>query len=435
MPEATQKKSQSTSAMVWLIAVLPTFDCIINQVNTAFGIEIGPVSLLQASRSCVLVVLLAALLRRTIENNARFTGFHICGAAGLAVIAMALSKEMIVTDHISVVSIGSYGQLSYWIILCMVAASVANRQRDARIMLYGLAIGALTTALSVFLGYFAGGFNPYADENVTASAGWFNTAKTITGVLLTGAVVILFLGRHTKGWISTALAGLCFIACIMTYARAGVASLLFILGWFSIWWILFGRGQRGVWVSKLLLVTILAGVGLPLLLNSESWKARWEDMQDGDKAGSGRAMFWRVAVNGYLSGNSAEHVFGRGYADMAEMLFHDYGDDIKHTHNDFLDMALVGGVVGLAWLVLLLSFLFIKTLSVSLSSYEGAAALAVLLIYLCHGQFTGQLFGTDSMAYYTIALVCLFRIAERRAPEVQSEINHALDLRTAVASC
>jgi O-antigen ligase len=108
-----------------------------------------------------------------------------------------------------------------------------------------------------------------------------------------------------------------------------------------------------------------------------------------------------------------------GYAAMADMLLDDYGDDIRHTHNDFLDALLVSGIVGVVWLLSWLGYLLLKTVSISLTSREGAAAAAVLIAYLCHAQFTGQLFGTDSMTYYVIALACFYQIAGTRDGKLQ----------------
>jgi O-antigen ligase len=112
---------------------------------------------------------------------------------------------------------------------------------------------------------------------------------------------------------------------------------------------------------------------------------------------------------------------------MAERLLQDYGDDIKHTHNDLLDSMMVGGLVGVLWFGLWISWLAAKTLSLPLSSAEGAAAVAILLIYLCHSQLTGQLFGTDSMASYVVTLACFYRIdslRRERIPVWRRGLNH-----------
>ena len=93
---------------------------------------------------------------------------------------------------------------------------------------------------------------------------------------------------------------------------------------------------------------------------------------------------------------------------MADMLLTEYGMDIRHTHNDLLDMLTVAGVFGAAWLLLLIGTLLRQVIRSSIMSSEGAAGMAILLTYVLHGQLTGQLWGTDAMAYYTVALACLY---------------------------
>ncbi|HEY4086004.1 MAG TPA: O-antigen ligase family protein [Bryobacteraceae bacterium] len=412
---------------VYLLAALPVCDCILNQVNTAFEFTLGPLSMLQAVRSALLVLLGAIALWRLSRDQVKLTGFHFCGFAGLAFLGIAISRELLVSGSVSMPSVGSYGQLAYWLVLGMVAASICETRRHAITILYGVAAGALASAASIELGSLVGGLNPYASDNVSASVGWFNTAKTITGVLLTGSVVLLYLGRKSRSWWPTLLACFCIAASVMTFARAGVVALIAAMIWFACWFLRFHGSRRKTWLSRMLLVALVAACCAPIFVHSASWQSRWEDIDDSSQAGSGRATFWRIALNAYASGQTAEQAFGFGYEGMAERLFQDYGDDIKHTHNDLLDSMMVGGLVGVLWFGLWISWLAAKTLSLPLSSPEGAAAVAVLLIYLCHSQFTGQLFGTDSMASYVVTLACLYRIdsfRRERVPVWQRTLNY-----------
>jgi O-antigen ligase len=141
--------------------------------------------------------------------------------------------------------------------------------------------------------------------------------------------------------------------------------------------------------------------------------ARWSDVGKFDKAGSGRATFWKVAVNAYVAEDLPQQTFGIGYKAMSEMLFRDYGDDIKHTHNDMLDLLLVGGFAGAIWLVSLVGAFAWRAVLASPRSTTGAAAVAIFLAYLCHSQLTGQIWGTDAMTYYTVSLTCLTRMTHQ----------------------
>jgi O-antigen ligase len=163
----------------------------------------------------------------------------------------------------------------------------------------------------------------------------------------------------------------------------------------------------------------------PLIVHPDTLFARWGDLQDSDKAGSGRATFWKVAADGYAHATPVQQTVGMGYSAMSEMLFIGYGDDIKHTHNDMLDMLLVGGVVGAAWLLLFISTLAWRVTRMSLATIEGGAGAAILLAYLFHSQLTGQIWGTDAMTYYSLSLTCLFAI-HRSNPGNIAEKNQKL---------
>jgi hypothetical protein len=112
---------------------------------------------------------------------------------------------------------------------------------------------------------------------------------------------------------------------------------------------------------------------------------------------------------------------GNGYNAMSESLFNGYGDDVKHTHNDTLDMLLVAGLLGASWLLTMLIYWARQIVRISFWSLEGAAAGAILLNYLCHSQLTGQLWGTDAMSYYIIALSA-FSVLGRKAVEARPRI-------------
>jgi O-antigen ligase len=294
----------------------------------------------------------------------------------------------------------------FWITVSL----LCQEPEQAEIILRGLAVGAIATATSVMLGFVFGGLNYYQDDAVNSSAGWFDTAKMITGVLVTGGLVLLYLGRKKSSWLYSLLASFCFLACVLTYARAGWVALAAVLLWLPVWAALFGRKSEWRSVKRFLVLALAAGLLVPAVVNTEKLFARWNDVQDADKAGSGRATFWKVAVNGYVDGTPAQQALGYGYSAMSDMLFLNYGADIKHTHNDMLDMMLVGGVPGACWLLFLIGTLGWRICRTSIRSVEGGAGVAILLVYLFHGQFTGQLWGTDAMSYYMLSLASLYTI-------------------------
>jgi O-antigen ligase len=256
-----------------------------------------------------------------------------------------------------------------------------------------------------------GAINYYQDDAVRSSAGWFDTAKYVTGVLVSGGVVLLYLGRKKAGWLSPLLACLCFVSCLITYARAGAVAMCVVFLWLSAWALFFGTPKKRIWLNRFLILIFAMLMIAPIVVHPDTLFARWSDLQDSDKAGSGRATFWKVAADGYVASTPVQQTIGMGYSSMSEMLFIGYGDDIKHTHNDMLDMLLVGGVVGAAWLLLFISNFAWRVARMSMNTIEGGAGAAILLAYLFHSQLTGQIWGTDAMTYYTLSLTSLFTIA------------------------
>jgi hypothetical protein len=389
------------------IAVIPSIDCICDQLNNALHLTLGPVSFLQALR-LVLLLAFIVICARTLWQDSSIAARIPLPAVGAAIIlGMAVSKELLVSGTLSMESLGAYGQMAYWVMLWTMVSLLCRKPAQAELLLRGLAVGACLTAISVVIGLLVGVGNFYKDDSVQSSAGWFDTAKMITGILVVGGVVILYLGRNTRSWIPSLVASLCFIACILTYARAGSAALVVVLLWLAFWRLFICRNGEGKWLNRFLVLVLAGCIVSPLVINMNTLLARWSDVDRSDKAGSGRATFWKIAVDAYTAEDLPQQTFGIGYKSMSEMLFRDYGDDIKHTHNDMLDLLLVGGFIGAVWLTSLVGVFAWTAFLPSPRSAAGAAAIAIVLGYLCHSQLTGQIWGTDAMTYYTMGLVCL----------------------------
>jgi O-antigen ligase len=392
------------------IAVIPSVDCICNQLNNALQIHLGPVSFLQAIRASLLLVFTVIVARTLWRNPSSAVRIPLPAIGAAIILGIIISKELLATGALSMESIGAYGQMAYWVMLWTTVSLLCWKPAQATLLLKGLAVGACLTAVSVIIGLFAGAGNYYKDDSVQASAGWFDTAKMITGILVAGGVITLYLGRNSRSWFPTLAAGLCFVACVLTYARAGSAALIVVLAWLVVWRLLIHRHGEEKWLNRFLILVFAACILAPAVVNMHALLARWSDVGSSDKAGSGRATFWKVAVNAYEAEDLPQQTFGIGYKAMSEMLFRDYGDDIKHTHNDMLDLLLVGGFAGAVWLVSLVGAFAWRALMPSPRSAAGAAAAAILLGYLCHSQLTGQIWGTDAMTYYTVGLTCLSRV-------------------------
>jgi hypothetical protein len=384
------------------LATLPAIDCVCDQLNNALKPGAGSLSILQLMRAVLLVIFVAIIVRELARDWASIARIPLSAVGALLVLGLAASKELIVTGSLSMNSIGAYGQLVYWAVLWAVVSLLCRRPEQREIILRGLAWGALLTAASVVLGLYFGTTNYYKDDMVNSSAGWFDTAKMITGPLVVGGIVILYLGRKSRSWWSCIGAGFCFAACMITYARAGSIALLAVMAWLTLWRTTIARGDAGRWLNRFLIVAACACLMVPVVVGSSTLLARWSDT-----GGSGRATFWKVALDSYNSEELPAQAMGVGYNSMSEMLFQNYGDDIKHTHNDMLDALLVAGFAGVVWLAGLIFSFTRQALLSPLSSAQGAAAIAIVLTYLCHSLLTGQIWGTDAMTYYVLGITCL----------------------------
>lgn len=414
----THERMETLRPLAWGVAALPLFDCIVDQVNNTFHPGVGSLSLLQMINGPLMLVFAAGLVWAFLREGASLRSIPVPVAGAFLMLAVASTAELVRTQSLSKDSIAPYGQMMYWVLLWSVAAVLCRRRGNADLILKGLALGALGTAVSVFLGLILGTKQYYDADGVKSSAGWFDTAKMITGILISGGVIVLYLGRDKRTLLYTLLAWFCFAACILTYARAGWVAAAVVLLWLGVWTALFGTHSRRRWLRWFLAVSLVIGVAAPAVVGVDKLTSRWSDFGQGEEAGSGRATFWKMAYHRYLEAPTSEQAVGRGYSAMSDMLFTDYGMDIRHTHNDLLDMLSVAGLCGAAWLLLLIGTMVRQVLRASLFSIEGAAGVAIVLTYVLHGMFTGQLWGIGPMMYYTVTLTCLGSNAREQAVHV-----------------
>lgn len=400
------------------LACIPTVDSILNQVSGTMHWMIGPVSLLQAFRGMLLFAFVVFVLWRIQRDPRALSSVPLPAMAALLLLGIIITKELVSTGSLASDAAVAYGQMAYWVLLWIVASLTCTQSRQAEMLLRGLALGAVVTAVSVILGLAYGSVNYYETDDVHSSAGWFNTAKMISATLVSGTIVILYLGRNKKSLLSASLALLCSIACFLTYARAGTVALCCAILWLLVWYLRSYRTHPWhslkFFLGMFTTLVLVAIVSIP----QQTLFSRWSDMSDSDQAGSGRASIWRVAVDSFADASTSAQLLGSGYNAMSETLLRGYGEDVKHTHNDTLDMLLVAGALGLIWLAFMVGTWISGIVRTSIWSPEGAAAGAILLNYLCHSQLTGQLWGTDSMTYYVIAILS-FSVLRKSVPKTE----------------
>lgn len=417
-----------------LLACIPSVDCIVNQLANGFQLHIGSVSILQGFRAILLLCFAVFVLSRITKRSDTILKIPPPAIGGFILLLLLVSRQWLISGSGGIEGYAAYAQIAYWLLLWTTVSLSCVEPAEAMLLLYGLACGAILTALSVVLGLAFGGLNFYEDDLVSSSAGWFNTAKAITGILVCGIAVILYLGcGRRRSWVYGILAAFCLAAAALTYARAGAIALLVVVLWLTLW-----RARTGSfvqwralkWFLGLVVVIVLAA---PMVIHPQMLFARWSDLSKGEDAGSGRIGLWHIAVDSYTAAPLSVQLLGSGFESMSDLLFRESGEDVKHTHNDAFDMLLIGGVAGIVWHM---SFFWLwgrRIARFSPWSLEGAALMAVFINYVCHSELTGQLWGTDVMNYYVTALTAFTVLASRsRAPsEARSTASFAAQKTTA----
>jgi len=403
---------------VVLLAMLPVIDPILNQINTAYGLVIGPLSLLQAMRGAVLIAAVwVAMTLPPSRGRLRRTVCHITIliGAGVAVIAM----NDIALSGLDMSTITAYAQIAYWLTIWYVGVATITDARSALIVAKSLVIGALITGASVYYGYITGSALSavYSGAGVEASSGWFVSGKGIAGSLVAGALLAAYLGYRRHPCASILLALFCMGASFLTYARSGLIAMCAALIWLSMWSVGTRFSTRSSWALRLVLASLCGAVFAAAVVGTADLETRWADLDDPEKAGSGRLLLWTAAARSFLNGSPIEQLLGRGFQGMLDMVYASLGV-VVHTHNDLLDMLVIGGVLGLIVLGLIFTGIAVQIRSARRASPEFAVAVAILLVLSCQAFFTGQLFLPDVMTFYLLAITSVLACArqpDRRA--------------------
>ena len=146
-------------------------------------------------------------------------------------------------------------------------------------------------------------------------------------------------------------------------------------------------------VLLLIFAIISLVIALPFISNSiENFILRADvDSNRGD-IGSGRSIFWSLAINSFFSGNPFNMLLGHGYFAINDMLEQKYGLAIG-AHNGFIDHLYTFGIVGLLlyvsiYFVLYKQYVLLKN---SKSDYSSIVLIMLLMLILrsatSHGWF------------------------------------------------
>lgn len=292
-----------------------------------------------------------------------------------------------------------YFKMVFWSSMWVLVAGVVRSRDDGNRLLQAVVFGAFLTAVIALVCYVtgAGTIAVYAREGVRASVGASGvSAKQTVVYLAASAFVAMYLGRKGHRSIGFVVALVLFLSTFLTYDRAvqvGIAAaFLWLLAWRLVL-VVRGRSLRG---ERVVIVGGLITAALIGTLGYESLHTRWtRDMEKG-RPGSGRLEFYRVAAEQFFEGSAGDKVLGIGYSGIRKTMHEKCGMSI-HTHSDFFDLLLGGGLLGLGIYLALYWSLGMYFRGIPLMSAECAVMGAVGAVYLIMSLVTGLLEATHGM--------------------------------------
>ncbi|HEX4166461.1 MAG TPA: hypothetical protein VHZ55_13415, partial [Bryobacteraceae bacterium] len=87
--------------LVYLLASIPLADCILNQINNAFQVSFGGLSLLQLLRGYMVLIFIALSLWSILRDRAGATRIPLPAAGALLLIGVFITKELVVTGTLA----------------------------------------------------------------------------------------------------------------------------------------------------------------------------------------------------------------------------------------------------------------------------------------------------------------------------------------------
>jgi O-antigen ligase len=408
---------------VHVLAALPLLDILVGQVQSQWEILFGPLSFAQIYHAIALLSILVILFAnvRCFASAYRFVilpiAFFLGGillSAGCVLTEGKLSLETVIADF----------QIVYWLVFWLAVIAACTSARDCRVILGGIIAAGIYAGFIVIYLYFSRGEDASIYEDLVGNAAGFHTAKGLTGILATAGLAGLWLFRKRAKLLGIIILFVCIAGMLLTYQRAGLVGFVVAVAWLAVWYARAPgvKNKEARWVLYPIVILAISAVVILGMIGTSDLEKRWEDISDDEKAGSGRIAFWNVAVTHYAQMDLMSQVSGIGYAGMADALERRYGARI-HTHNDFLDVILMFGAVGLLGFVAV-HFAILRMIRRSTTHPTTfATVMGVYLMMFCQCMFTGQILGPTVMSCYLAGITCMCLHARY---QMQSDIKTSL---------
>ncbi len=384
-----------------VIAAIPLLGVVVGQFQDRFELMLGPLSLAQAYHVAALAVVATIGLARLHRFPAAWRPVLpavLCVAGSVVLSGACLLAE----GRLSMETAVAAGQIAYWLVLWLTVLVVCTSARECRVILGGIVVTGMYMAASVVYLYVSKGQDGSIYEGFVGNAGGFHTAKGLTGILAIAGLAAVWLFRERSRLLGISILFLCLAGMLLTYQRAGQVGLALAVVWLAVW---YGRRRRSAgWALYPVVILAMALLVMLATVGTEDLEKRWDDIWEGDKAGSGRVGFWKTAFEHYTQMDVLSQISGIGYTDMADAMERKHGARI-HTHSDVLDFLLMFGAVGLA-AFLVMHVVLLRMIWLSGSSAFGIA-IALYLVMASQSALTGQALCTTAMSCYLPAITCV----------------------------
>jgi hypothetical protein len=382
-----------------LLCALPFIDTIIAQLHNGLHLSAGDFSLPQVVHGGLLLVAWVYIInagRKNVLTRSIYPAAFI-----ILLLFTAVSVRSIATaGEFQFSAIVMPLQVVYWCTMWILATQICTTNRISWKVLNAYAFASLITAMSVVWGYMSG-LNT-AVYGIRASSGLFTSGKGIAGMLAAAAFIFAYLSVKAGRKTYLLFAALCTAATYLTYARAGLVAMGVAAVWASAWAVI--RTGPSKWIRRFVVLLSVSLAAVITVVGVKDLEHRWEDLNEGDKAGSGRVGLWAVAWNTFANGTPSQQLFGIGIEGMLNMTYESKAHIAIHTHSDLFDLLTIGGFAGiLALLTLPASIVALgRLLHSGLAEY--GLFWCIAFIMAGQGLLTGQFFLPEAMTIYLISM-------------------------------
>lgn len=306
-----------------------------------------------------------------------------------------------------------YFKIIFAITLWYYVSLVINNTQRADVLLKCIIAGSIVTSLCIFYFYFTSTdiSEAYAYEGVKASTGVEGVSgKGTAGFLVPSVFLVLYLSMKNRSKYGIILALFILAATYLTYGRAGQVAFCCGLMWLISWYFFFSN--RKINYNTIIIFVVLLFIGAFLYFRTYGYEelfSRWTyDLSKG-AIGSGRGIFYSTALKWFTQESSfVEFFLGMGFGNIRNIMFYNSGIRV-HTHSDFFDMMLTGGVLGLLLYSAFLWTAFDHVRKTPKISVEFLVMSSIFIVFCVMSFLTGIFIAPHAIFSFLAALYCMKR--------------------------